>query len=153
VTFFARCANRNSPVAELTDVNVSTPSLRTIATIGVALALTLAGCGGDDSGATTTVGGAPPPTPQSTAPAQTEGAVITIAGFAFSGVTEVPVGTTVTVTNADSTTHTWTADDGTFDSGGIAPNGSFSFTFTEAGEFPYHCNIHRSMKGTIVVTG
>jgi plastocyanin len=78
---------------------------------------------------------------------------ITIASFAFSGVAEVPVGTTVVVTNTDGTPHTWTAADGTFDSGAIEPGGTFEFTFTEAGQFDYHCNFHPSMTGTIVVTG
>lgn len=78
---------------------------------------------------------------------------ITIADFSFSGVTEVPVGTTVTVTNNDSTRHTWTATDDTFDSGTIEPGASFEFTFTEPGEFEYFCNFHPSMEGAIVVTG
>ncbi len=78
---------------------------------------------------------------------------ITIADFAFTGVTEVPVGTTVVVTNTDASPHTWTSEDGTFDSSAIAPGDSFEFTFTEAGEFAYFCNFHPSMTGTIVVTG
>ena len=82
-----------------------------------------------------------------------EGAAITIADFAFGGVTEVPVGTTVVVTNTDGATHTWTAEDGTFDSGALGQDDSFEFTFTEAGEFSYFCNFHPSMTGTIVVTG
>ena len=80
-------------------------------------------------------------------------ALITIANFAFSGVTEVAVGTTVTVTNTDGTPHTWSAEDGAFDSGAIAPGESFEFTFTEPGEFAYFCNFHPSMTGTITVTG
>ncbi len=83
----------------------------------------------------------------------TDGATITIADFAFSGVTEVAAGTTVVVTNTDGTAHTWTADDGTFDSGSIASGGTFEFTFAEPGEFAYFCNFHPSMQGTIVVTG
>ena len=78
---------------------------------------------------------------------------ITIADFAFGGVTEVAVGTTVTVSNTDGTPHTWTADAAGFDSGSLGQNDSFEFTFTEAGEFTYHCNFHPSMTGTIVVTG
>ena len=78
---------------------------------------------------------------------------ITIADFAFSGVTEVAVGTTVIVTNADAASHTWTADDGSFDAGALNQDGSFEFTFSEPGEFTYHCNFHPSMTGKIVVTG
>lgn len=77
---------------------------------------------------------------------------ITIADFAFSGVTEVPVGTTVTVTNENGVSHTWSSVDDVFDSGALAPGDSFEFTFTEAGSFDYLCNFHPSMTGTIVVT-
>ncbi len=78
---------------------------------------------------------------------------ITIAEFAFSGVTEVPVGTTVVVTNNDGAAHTWSAVDGAFDSGTLGQGDSFEFTFTEPGEFAYFCNFHPSMTGTITVTG
>lgn len=99
--------------------------------------------GGDDSAA----GG------ESAATSATGDNTITIADFAFGGVTEVAVGTTVIVTNADGAPHTWTADDGSFDAGTLNQGDSFEFTFTEAGEFTYHCNIHPSMIGKIVVTG
>ncbi len=80
-------------------------------------------------------------------------ATITIADFSFSGVTEVPVGTTVVVTNDDGASHTWTAVGGAFDSGRLGPGDSFEYTFTEPGEFAYFCNFHPSMTGSIVVTG
>ena len=78
---------------------------------------------------------------------------ITISDFAFSGVTEITVGTTVVVTNEDGSTHTWTAVEGAFDSGSLAGGDSFEFTFTEPGTYEYFCAIHPSMTGTIVVTG
>jgi plastocyanin len=161
-------------------VNVQHPAPRTIAGLAATIALTLAACGGSDDSAATTVPdtvastqptattGAPvsepstvsvtdppegtPPSPATTEPAS-DAAAITIANFAFSGVAEVPVGTTVTVTNTDNTQHTWSADDGTFDSGALSPGESFEFTFDEAGSFAYFCNFHPSMSGTIVVTG
>jgi plastocyanin len=64
----------------------------------------------------------------------------------------VAAGATVTWVNNDTVTHTSTADGGAWDSGLITPGGSFSFTFSTAGTFPYHCNIHPGMTGTIVVT-
>lgn len=82
-----------------------------------------------------------------------DGNTITIADFAFEGVTEVAVGTTVVVTNDDASPHTWTSVDGAFSSGQLAQGDSFEFTFTEPGEFAYQCMIHPSMQGTIVVTG
>ena len=39
-----------------------------------------------------------------------------------------------------------------FSSGHIGPDGTFTYTFKEAGTFPYYCEIHQpDMKGTIVV--
>ena len=66
----------------------------------------------------------------------------------------VAKGGTVTWTNNDSTTHT-VIDDlanvGGPHSGDIAPGQSYSFTFNKTGSFQYHCSIHPSMRGTIVV--
>ena len=62
----------------------------------------------------------------------------------------VKVGTKVAWTNHDSVTHTVTADQGAFNSPG-PPGSSFSFTFTKAGTYAYHCSIHPSMTATIVV--
>jgi plastocyanin len=85
---------------------------------------------------------------------QTTGDVITIDNFAFSNDRlEVPVGTKVTWTNEDSTAHSVIADDGTFESEALSTGDSFEFTFDKAGEFPYQCGFHPSMKATIVVTG
>lgn len=53
--------------------------------------------------------------------------------------------------NNDGTTHTVTANGGAFDSGNIADGGTFTFTFTTVGTYPYHCTIHPTMVGTITV--
>jgi plastocyanin len=73
----------------------------------------------------------------------------------------VKVGDTVTWTNKDSTPHTVTSGtsgtpDGKFDSSPqfktlIVPQGTFSHTFTEAGEYPYYCGLHANMVGKVVV--
>lgn len=82
----------------------------------------------------------------------TMGNSISIAGFAFSTSSlSVTKGAKVTWKNNDATTHTVTSDDGAFDSGNIAPGGSFSFTFTNAGTFSYHCKIHPGMTAKVVV--
>lgn len=60
-------------------------------------------------------------------------------------------GTTVTWTNRDSITHTVTSDSPLFDSGNMAPGATFSYTFNSAGTFAYHCLIHATMKGSVVV--
>ncbi len=62
------------------------------------------------------------------------------------------VGDKITWTNSDSYAHTITSDDGTFDSGKINAGGTFSFTFTKAGTYNYHCAIHTFMTAKVVVT-
>jgi plastocyanin len=91
-----------------------------------------------------------------TAPAPAAGAnVVMIRNFAFSPATlTVRAGTTVTWTNDDSPPHAIASDAGspvTFSSSPLANGATFSFTFTQAGSYPYHCSIHPSMKGTIIV--
>jgi plastocyanin len=63
----------------------------------------------------------------------------------------VAVGTKITWTNKDGVPHTVTSDTKLFDSGSISKNGTFSFTFTKAGTFPYLCTFHTSMVGRVVV--
>jgi plastocyanin len=80
---------------------------------------------------------------------------VAIYNFAFMPPTmTIPVGVTVTWSNADGVMHTVTGDGMTpaFDSGDVATGGSYSFTFSAGGTFPYHCSIHPAMKGSITVT-
>jgi plastocyanin len=65
----------------------------------------------------------------------------------------VAVGTTVTWRNTDNVDHTSTSDDGSWDTGNIAPGASATTTFNQAGTFGYHCTYHRTlgMTGTITV--
>ena len=69
---------------------------------------------------------------------------------------QVKVGDTVTWTQGtDGDPHTATATDDakTFDSGTLTDEGeTFKFTFSEAGEFPYYCEIHPDMLGLVTVT-
>lgn len=98
-----------------------------------------------------------PPAPSNTnssTPNASEGK-ISIENMAFTpSQISVTKGSTVTWTNNDSTTHT-VVDDlsnvGGPASGDIAPGASYSFTFNKTGSFQYHCSIHPSMRGTIVV--
>jgi plastocyanin len=82
---------------------------------------------------------------------------ITIAGmngsqsFSPNPVT-VRVGQTVAWRNADSLTHTATADGSAFNTGSVAPGAtSAPITMTAAGTFGYHCSLHSTMVGTLVV--
>ncbi len=100
------------------------------------------------------------PTPTTTTSGSTKKVTITTdssGSFAFSPATlTISVGTTVTWTNMTGAPHTVTSDDGkSFDSGINTPisaqGGTFSFTFTKAGTFAYHCQFHTYMMGTIIV--
>jgi plastocyanin len=91
-------------------------------------------------------------TSPTTSSPQASGNSVTLANFAFSPATlNVKAGTTVTWTNKDSTSHTVVSDTGVFDSGNLAPNATYTYVFAKAGTFDYHCSIHPSMKGTVIV--
>lgn len=78
---------------------------------------------------------------------------VTIDNYTFLPATiTVHPGDTVTWTNQDSIPHTATALDGkSFDSGAIDPGSNWSFAFTKAGVYNYHCSIHPDMRGTVNV--
>jgi plastocyanin len=61
----------------------------------------------------------------------------------------VPAGQMVVWHNVDTVTHRVTLNDGSLDTGNIAP-GAFSAPMTLRAVGPYHCSIHPSMVGTIV---
>jgi plastocyanin len=111
------------------------------------LALLVTACGGDDDGSTATGGGG--------APAETGGGggtTITIADFAFDPDTiTVSDATEVTVTNDDSTAHTFTADDGAFDVE-LDPGASETVNVDVSQTTGFHCEIHPEMTGTIEVS-
>lgn len=81
---------------------------------------------------------------------------VTISNFAFSPATiTVKAGTKVTWTNQDDVRHSVSPDSPSadFSDGSLFGKGeSYSFTFTKAGTYKYHCAPHPYMKGTVVVT-
>lgn len=114
-----------------------------------ACAALLAACGSQVGGAAS----APPSASPATGTRTSGSAVVKAINFAFQPqALTVKVGTPVMFQNGDTTTHTFTANGGAFDSGRASPGQSFSFTFSSAGTFPFHCMIHSSMTGTITVT-
>lgn len=133
------------------------------------MAVLVVSCNGSADPVSTTLPGGPTttqPTPTTAAAPTTTSSVATtttvvsdgpplifISGFAFHGPDTVPVGTTVTVENRDSVDHTWSSASNVFDSGNLADGATFEFTFSEAGEFPFFCEIHPTMTGTIKVEG
>ena len=98
---------------------------------------------------------APAPTP---APTGSTASVSIVNGASVLSTTayapnpvSVSVGTTVTWTNNDTTTHDSTALNGSFGTGAIAPGASASVKFQSAGTFQYFCTIHPGMVGTVTV--
>jgi plastocyanin len=63
----------------------------------------------------------------------------------------VPVGTTIKWTNKDGVTHNVTSNTSVFSSGAMSSGAIFSFTFANAGSYPYKCTIHPGMTGTVIV--
>ncbi|HEY3248047.1 MAG TPA: plastocyanin/azurin family copper-binding protein [bacterium] len=63
----------------------------------------------------------------------------------------VSVGGAVQWTNRDGTRHQIESDDGKVAGPAMATQESFSFTFQTAGRVTYHCAIHPSMTGLVVV--
>ena len=95
---------------------------------------------------------------QNQAPAQgaiTGTALILVKNFAFTpDVLTIKPGTKVTWTNQDGTTHQIGSDAGSsvaFSSDPLPDGASYQFTFSAPGTYTYHCLIHPSMTGTIVV--
>jgi plastocyanin len=71
--------------------------------------------------------------------------------FAFHPPTlTINAGTKVDFTNTSTVTHTATRG-GSFDSGRIKPGTTIGIRFNQKGTFSYHCSIHPTMHGTIVV--
>ncbi len=96
-------------------------------------------------------------TPSAAAPAAGRSVKVSLQNFAFAPkVLTVAPGTTVEWQNDDTTAHTVTADNGSFDSGNLAQGATFKFTFAKAGTYAYYCQYHggpggQGMAGQIVV--
>ena len=66
---------------------------------------------------------------------------------------QITVGSTVTWTNGTAPTHTATSDTAAWGTGNIAPGATSSaISFPTAGTFTYHCTIHPSMTGSVIVS-
>ena len=58
----------------------------------------------------------------------------------------------MTWTNRDELLHTVSSVDDIFDSGFLDPGETWSYTFTEEGEFEYLCLPHPWMRAKVIVT-
>ena len=101
----------------------------------------------------------PTPTPTPTpSPSNPTSASISIQDFMYASATvTIAVGGNVTWTNDGPSGHTVASDAGVFDSGTLAApylgsaGGVFSRVFSQTGTYPYHCEIHPGMQGSITV--
>lgn len=65
----------------------------------------------------------------------------------------IAVNTIVTWTNQALEPHSVTSDNGVFSSKLLVKVEKFSFNFTSAGTYKYHCSIHPWMHGVVIVVG
>jgi plastocyanin len=122
-----------------------------IASMMVAFSLCAWGCG-----SSTDYGGgpvAPTPTPTSgpSSGVVTINVVIENGAQSFSpNPATLPAGQTVVWRNIDRVTHRVVLNNGSLDTGDLAPGASSQPMSINGGGGPYHCSIHPSMVGTIV---
>lgn len=78
---------------------------------------------------------------------------ILIQNFAFSPDTiTINKGETIVWSNKDSAPHKIVSDSGSeLNSESLSNGATYSHTFAVAGTYDYHCGIHTSMKGKVVV--
>ena len=78
---------------------------------------------------------------------------VEISGSAFNPSTiTILKGASVVWANKDSAKHTIVSDSGDeFNSDPISRGGNYAHTFNTPGTYEYHCSIHPSMKGMVIV--
>jgi plastocyanin len=114
--------------------------------VALALVMLLVGC---SSPARSGYGYQPTPQPQPQ-PQPTSPNTVSIEDFQFDPPSiTINKGDTVTWINHDSVSHTVTGTG--FDSGSLAKDASFRYTFKDAGTYNYICSFHASMKGQVIV--
>jgi YVTN family beta-propeller protein len=87
-----------------------------------------------------------------TARPATDSASVDIGKFAFAPATmTVKAGQSITFSNGDPVAHTSTSASGAWDSGDIAPGGTYMTILQQLGTYAYRCSIHPFMQGTVVV--
>jgi plastocyanin len=88
----------------------------------------------------------------SAADPKTRAHTVVIENMQFTPATlTVSTGERVVWVNKDLFPHTATADDKTFDSKEIAANASWTYVAGKAGEYPYGCTLHPTMKARLIV--
>ena len=125
----------------------------------VAMALGIAGCGGDDDEGSTAQS-APEPVQQTPQGADNSGGAnvrsqqVKMVDYTFSPETvTIAAGGKITWINEDQAPHDATADDESFATETLNAGQQGSVTFKEPGTYTYICTIHPTMTGTIEVAG
>jgi plastocyanin len=111
-----------------------------VAVLGLVLAL--GACGDDDSNAGSSDEG--------TSGSGSADATLEVDSIAYHDVS-APAGGTLEIINSSGTGHTFTADDGAFDESYGADESISVDVPDEPGDYPFHCEIHASMTGTLSV--
>lgn len=76
------------------------------------------------------------------------GSTVSMLDSCFAGVAHfAPTDNTITVSNDGSLPHTFTAVDGSFDSGTVQPGESFEFSLGEPGIYEVFCSLHGTASG------
>jgi plastocyanin len=129
-----------------------------LAPVLILLTFALVACGDSGDGGSTESGESSDATsePSGNGPAPSGEAVraakVKIVEFTYGpDPVTVQVGGKVTWQNEDTAPHTATADDGSFDTGPIERGKIKSETFKQAGTYPYFCEVHPTMHGTVEV--
>jgi plastocyanin len=127
-----------------------------LAPVLIALSLALAACGSSDDSSTETEATTDTTTESNSAPAPSGEAQhsekVEIVEFTYGpDPVTVQAGGKVIWLNEDTAPHTATADDGSFDTGTLERGKLKSETFKQAGTYPYFCEIHPTMHGTVEV--
>lgn len=77
---------------------------------------------------------------------------VSIIDFAFSpSAITISANESVVWTWAGASVHSSSSDTGLWDSGILSPGSQFTNAFPTAGTFPYHCNVHSFMTGSVTV--
>jgi len=119
-----------------------------LAASAVAIALASWSCGGGGGGSSTLIG--PDATSTITINIVFSNGLGNLGVQSFSpNPASVSQGAMVVWHNSDSTTHHIVLNDGSLDTGDIAPNGSSPAKILNASTAQYHCTIHPSMVGSI----
>ncbi|MGI8686135.1 MAG: LamG-like jellyroll fold domain-containing protein, partial [Acidimicrobiales bacterium] len=127
--------------------NVSPPSKDASATLPADTTGPVAAISAPAAGATVT--GTSAVTAAVTDAVDSAAAGVQVADNAFQAVSStITAGSTVTWTKTGNNQHTVTADDGSFDSGSMAPGATFSRTFATPGSYRFYCVIHGAAGGT-----